>query len=79
MKDSNRCGSRSSFRSGGCSNVGEKPSTHKVEYQLNAALRAAALGAHLHTLLPHTALGALKGPAAELEDVARVDAHQGDC
>ena len=37
------------------------------------ALRAAALGTHLHTLLPRTALGALEGPAAELEDVACVD------
>lgn len=36
-----------------------------------------ASSAHLHTLLPH-ALCALKGPAAESEDVARFDAPEGD-
>ena len=50
----------------------------RVGYQLNAAVRAAALDACelLRKLLPP--LG-IDGPATELEDAARVDAPQCDC
>ena len=46
----------------------------RVGYQLNAIAGAAALGAH-HT----PARGAIERPAVVLQDVARVDASQGDC
>ena len=44
----------------------------RVGYQLNAIAGAAALGAH------HTP-GAIERPVVVLQDVARVDAPQGDC
>jgi len=57
---------------------GRGTTTSRVGYQLNAAVRAAALDACelLRKLLPP--LG-IDGPATELEDAARVDAPQCDC
>ena len=51
---------------------GEETVSTWVGYQLNAIAGAVALGAH------HTP-GAIERPAVVLQDVARVDAPQGDC